>query len=372
MVAGLSRALCALDYPLDRLQIIFALEADDIETIAAVALAHPPCATEVVIAPEDGPKTKPRACNAALRRANGKHVVIFDAEDRPDRRQLREAASRFALADNRLACLQAPLRIIGARNFLERQFALEYAAQFEVMLPAFARLGAPFPLGGTSNHFRRAALIEIGGWDAYNVTEDADIGFRLAVRGYRSGVLRAPTWEEAPDSFFRWRPQRTRWVKGYMQTWGVHMRTPLAGGFAKFLALQLTLGLAIVSAAAHGPLGAIMLIALTVGAFQGRFGLSLPDAALLISGWATAVLSMWTGSRRAGGLIRITDALAAPLYWMLQSFAAVCAILQLIHRPHHWSKTVHSVRRSSLAAILTAALDEPILGGVRRVRDAIP
>ncbi len=183
MVRSLVRALCRLDYPTDRLQVLLALEADDEATLRAAAEAGLPDHMRVVIVPPGSPRTKPRACNVALEHAVGEIVTLYDAEDEPSPGQLREAAARFAAGPDSLACLQAPLRIVGARSFLARQFALEYAAQFEVVLPAMARLGIPFPLGGTSNHFRASALRAVGGWDPYNVTEDADMGFRLARAG---------------------------------------------------------------------------------------------------------------------------------------------------------------------------------------------
>ena len=218
MVPGLAAALTALDYPKDRLQIIVILEANDQDTLSALTQCRTASHFQIVIAPTGTPKTKPRACNIALAEATGRHVVVYDAEDRPHRLQLREAAARFHAGGAELACLQAPLRIAGAEGFLSRQFALEYAVQFEVILPALTGWRAPFPLGGTSNHFQTAVLKAMGGWDAWNVTEDADLGFRLAAEGWRSGVLRTPTWESAPARFRDWRPQRTRWVKGYMQT----------------------------------------------------------------------------------------------------------------------------------------------------------
>jgi cellulose synthase/poly-beta-1,6-N-acetylglucosamine synthase-like glycosyltransferase len=155
VAAELVQNLTALDYPRDRLQALIVLEADDEATKAAVRAIALPAFVQVLIAPPGTPKTKPRACNHALERARGELVVIYDAEDMPDPGQLREAAARFAAADPRLACLQAPLRIEdpGFSLFLPSQFRLEYAAHFGVLLPALARWGLAFPLGGTSNHF---------------------------------------------------------------------------------------------------------------------------------------------------------------------------------------------------------------------------
>jgi cellulose synthase/poly-beta-1,6-N-acetylglucosamine synthase-like glycosyltransferase len=342
MAPGIVAALAAIDYPKDRLQILIVLEADDEETHLALTRTKAAQPFEVVIAPPGAPKTKPRACNVALSMANGRYVVVYDAEDRPHRLQLQEAAARFEAGDQKLACLQAPLRVAAARNFLSRQFALEYAAQFEIILPALAQLGAPFPLGGTSNHFRTSTLKALGGWDAWNVTEDADLGFRLPAREWRTGGLRAPTWESAPMRLKDWLPQRTRWVKGFMQTWGVHMRTPLKGGWVRFVSLQATLGLAILSALAHGPVLAVIVIYGLVGlVWRGAPAPPLVDVVLLTGGWGGAILTMRAGARRAGLRMRLWDGLAAPLYWGLQSVAALFSIMQLCTRPYHWNKTRH-------------------------------
>jgi hypothetical protein len=218
---------------------------------------------------------------------------------------------------------------------------LEYAAQFEILLPALARIGAPFPLGGTSNHFRTDALRAVGGWDAWNVTEDADLGFRLAAHGWRSGMLRCPTWESAPTAYRDWRPQRARWVKGYMQTWGVHMRAPLRGGLGRLMALQATTGLAIISASLHAPLMGWVVAHGIWAFFVGRPLLSTADLALLVSGWGMALLAMSSGAKRIGLRMRLIDGLLTPLYWALQSVAAAHAVWQLVARPHHWDKTRH-------------------------------
>jgi cellulose synthase/poly-beta-1,6-N-acetylglucosamine synthase-like glycosyltransferase len=368
MAPGLIAALAAIDYPKDRLQVLIVLEADDTQTLFALKRLEAASAFRIVIAPPGAPKTKPRACNVALAEARGRYVVVYDAEDRPHRLQLQEAAARFAGSAPQLVCLQAPLRIAGAKGFLARQFALEYAAQFEVILPALARLDAPFPLGGTSNHFRTSALRALGGWDAWNVTEDADLGFRIAGRRLRIGLLRCPTWESAPARLIDWLPQRTRWVKGYMQTWGVHMRAPFRGGVGAFIALQATLGLAIVSAVFHGPL--LLMIVIGGGAAFLFDGAPPPtaDLALLVGGWGGAILAMSKGGERAGLRMRLREGLAAPVYWCLQSMAAVFAIVQLCTRPHYWSKTRHQppLDRRVGGSLYAGALDGKGAASVRR------
>ncbi len=350
IVPLLVERLARLDYPPDRLQGLIAVEADDAETIEAVCAVRKPDWLSLVTVPDGKPRTKPRALNHALERATGTLVTVYDAEDEPHPDQLREAAARFAKGGRRLACLQAPLRIrrIGTPTrrspLLDRQFAAEYAALFEVMLPAYARLGLPFPLGGTSNHFRADALRSSGGWDAWNVTEDADLGFRLWRQGWRLGVIGTPTMETPPGRIRHWLPQRTRWLKGYMQTWGVHMRRPFGLGWRGNLAIQLSLGMAILSAPLYAPT-VFALTALVMAAALAGGVPHVPLAALgvLSGGTVLAWATCWLGTRRAGARYGFGDMLFAPFYWSLQSLAFVHAAWRLIREPHAWDKTDHPV-----------------------------
>jgi hypothetical protein len=347
VVAELIESLAALDYPRDRLQALIVLEADDDITLAAVRAIALPAFVQVLVAPPGTPKTKPRACNHALDRARGELLVIYDAEDMPDPGQLREAAARFAASDARLACLQAPLRIEdpGFSLFLPSQFRLEYAGHFEVLLPALARWGLPFPLGGTSNHFKTAALREVGGWDPYNVTEDADVGFRLVSMGHRLGVIRLPTWETAPTTWGQWFPQRARWIKGHMQTVTVHARGPVSRQPRNATALGLTLVQSVTSTHLHGP---VMMVAMVLAAIDyapdGAFDIPTVDLMLYLLGWGAAAIAGARGMLRAGGTPRFLHLFGMPMYWLLQSLAAVKALHQFITAPHRWDKTRHTPR----------------------------
>jgi len=341
--------LSQIDYPADRLQGLLVLEAHDHDTIQA-ALAMPrPEWLQVFIAPPGEPHTKPRALNCALPHVTGDLLTVYDAEDDPDPLQLKEAASRFATDDTeKLACLQAPLRIRrkhkgrGDAPFLQRQFAAEYASLFEVGLPGMARLGLPFPLGGTSNHFRTAALRAVGGWDAWNVTEDADLGFRLWEDGWRSGVMRHPTIESPPGELENWLPQRTRWLKGYMQTWGVHTRRPWRLGSRGAVALILTIGAGLASAALHGLslawLTATVLVSIVAGVPPEIPALA---ALVMVLGAASAWLSCFIGARRAGVPYGPQDMATAPFYWALLSLAFGHAVWRLVRCPFQWDKTRH-------------------------------
>lgn len=348
IISQLIDRLSRIDYPADRLQGLLVLEAHDHDTIAAALATPRPDWLDVFVIPPGKPQTKPRALNCALAHATGDLLTVYDAEDDPDPLQLREAAARFA-ADptGRLACLQAPLRIRRSRTpdaspFLDRQFAAEYASLFETALPGIARLGLPFPLGGTSNHFRTDVLSAVEGWDSWNVTEDADLGFRLWSRGWRLGVLSRPTWETPPGGLDNWLPQRTRWLKGYMQTWGVHTRQPWRLGWRGAAALVLTVGAGLASAALHGLslawVAATVLVALMAGLPPETSALAL---SVLVLGAASAWLSCAIGARRAGVPYGPADMVAAPAYWALLSLAFAHAAWRLILDPFAWDKTRH-------------------------------
>ena len=207
------------DYPREKLDIVIALEADDRDTRAAIEKRKGCLPVTLVTVPVSHPRTKPKALNAALPFARGSFTVIYDAEDRPEPDQLRRALQAFGAGGNRLACVQAKLCIDNTGDgWLARMFTAEYAGQFDVFLPGLAAMRLPLPLGGSSNHFRTATLRAIGGWDAYNVTEDADLGMRLSRFGHRTAVIASTTYEEAPARLGAWLRQRTRWFKGWMQT----------------------------------------------------------------------------------------------------------------------------------------------------------
>ncbi|MDP3414923.1 glycosyltransferase, partial [Falsiroseomonas sp.] len=200
----------------------------------------------------------------------------------------------------------------------------------------------PFPLGGTSNHFRVDVLRTVGGWDAWNVTEDADLGFRLWSQGWRLGVISSPTWETPPASLATWLPQRTRWLKGYLQTWGVHTRRPWRLGWRGIMALVLTVGAGLVSAAIHGLSLAWVAAAVLVAAMAGLSpGTPLLALSVLMLGAASAWLSCAIGARRAGVRYSLIDMITAPAYWALLSLAFAHAAWRLVLDPFAWDKTPH-------------------------------
>jgi glycosyltransferase XagB len=354
VAADLIDALKAIDYPPGRLQILLILETGDAATALALALLDLPPDISIITVPAGQPQTKPRALNYAVQSATGEFVVVYDAEDMPAPNQLRLAAAAFARAPE-TACFQACLHIYNAdSSWLTRQFALEYAALFDWILPALQHAHLPVPLGGTSNHFRRDILIEAGAWDPFNVTEDADLGIRFARLGLKVEVLRSSTLEEAPHTFRNWLPQRTRWLKGWMQTYAVHMRQPDVLwrdlGPRAFLGFHMLFGGMMLSALVHP----WFYIAAAYEASAGRLPvvpLGWPYAAVwwvgvlnLVAGYAAGAILAGAAAARLGQPHLIKALSLLPIYWLMVSIAAYRALFQAIWAPYRWEKTAHAAR----------------------------
>lgn len=356
-LAPLSVAIGALDYPTEKLDVKLIVEDSDAATIAEARRLRLNEIYDIVVVPQAAPQTKPKACNYALPLARGALVVIYDAEDAPERDQVRKAAAMFAAGDARLACVQARLNYFNAdENWLSRLFALEYALWFDTLLPTLEKLNLPIPLGGTSNFLRTQTLIEIGGWDPYNVTEDADLGLRLAGLGYQTAILDSTTYEEANCRTGNWIRQRSRWMKGYMQTWLVHMRRPrafaAATGWRGLAAAQLFIGGNVFSALINPFLWAVFLYWLTTRSsavaemFPGPL-LAINLAALVLGNCFFIYLAAIAPLKR-GWLELSPFAILAPAYWALTSVAAYRALWQLFTRPHYWEKTDHMLSPQAL------------------------
>lgn len=353
--------LGALDWPTSRLEILVLLEEDDVETVAAAKATNPPEYVRLLVVPEGQPKTKPRACNYGLAFARGRYVVIYDAEDRPDADQLRKAMAAFERDRFEREVLgrdQAPLAVVQASlsyfnadyNVLTRMFAVEYAHWFEAMLPGLDSTGIPLPLGGTSNHFDTEVLRRLGAWDPYNVTEDADLGLRAAVDGYRVTVIDSTTGEEACARTGAWIKQRTRWIKGYMITSAVNLRHPWR--FARRVGLPGVIGM--IGLIVGTPLAFLLypvVVTFTAVTYVGTrtFGLAVPGwlvigsaVGMLLGNVLMIVTAAFAARRRYSWRIGVF-ALLNPVYWFLHAFAAWRALYQTLVSPHHWEKTPHGI-----------------------------
>jgi glycosyltransferase XagB len=350
----LLRNLSALDYPAEKLDILVLLEEDDDETITAAKAANPPGNVQLVVVPNQAPKTKPKACNVGLYFARGEYLVIYDAEDRPDPDQLKKSVVAFRKGASNLVCVQTALNYFNAReNFLTRMFTLEYSYWFDFMLPGLYRLGLPIPLGGTSNHFRTDMLRQLGGWDPFNVTEDADLGVRAATRGYTVGIVNSTTYEEANSASGNWIRQRSRWIKGYMQTSLVNLRNPsrlLRAIGAKqslgFLLLVVGTPVSLLSA----PIMWVLFFVWLVTGAQDLDFLFPPLIAYislfnLLLGNAISIYTNMLAVFKRRYFDLTVWALVNPVYWVFHYIAAYKALRQLLTKPFFWEKTVHGISK---------------------------
>lgn len=348
----LTNALKRLRYPKDRLDVKFLLEEDDVETIQAAKDYNLPKFIELVIVPPSEPRTKPKACNYGLQTARGEYVVIFDAEDIPESDQLLKAIATFRRSPDSLACVQAKLNYYNTRqNVLTRWFTSEYTMWFDLFLPALFSSNMPVPLGGTSNHFKTSVLMDLGAWDPFNVTEDADLGVRLYKHGYTTGIIDSTTYEEANSDFVNWIRQRSRWVKGYIQTWLVHMRHPVKLykdlGFVGFMGFQMMVGGTPFIFIFNPVLWAL---ALSWYIFGPNFEASLlPPQIYYLAGinWIMGnfifIYINLIGLARREIWSLVLFAVLSPIYWLYMSIAAWKGLFQLITKPSYWEKTIHGL-----------------------------
>lgn len=349
IVPALLARLQRLDYPRAALDVMLVVEDGDAATLATLRALDLPSWVRVVTVPPGGPATKPRALNHALGFARGEIVGVWDAEDAPAPDQLRRVAARFAAAPPDVACLQGRLAFYNAdRNWLARCFAIDYAVWFGFVLPGLARLGFVVPLGGTTLFFRRAALDAVGAWDAHNVTEDADLGIRLARKGWRTEVIATTTSEEANAAVLPWIRQRSRWIKGYAMTWAVHTSRPVA--LLRDLGLFRVAGLqAVLLTAILGPL----LLPFAWSTLILAFGLphpvvdGLPPVAAPVLTVAMAALVALDVGLAAAACRRTDQGHLLPwiptmqIYFAMATLAAGRAVWELVHAPYHWHKTAH-------------------------------
>jgi cellulose synthase/poly-beta-1,6-N-acetylglucosamine synthase-like glycosyltransferase len=344
-------AIKSLNYPVEKLQVLFLTEEDDHETRAALYSMRLPRDFTILTVPKGSPQTKPRACNFGLLQAKGQFIVIFDAEDKPEPYQLKKAVLAFANHGPEVACVQAKLNYYNStQNLLTRWFTAEYSTWFDIMLPGLQQSGFSLPLGGTSNHFRTEVLRALGGWDAFNVTEDCDLGLRISQYGLKTAVLDSTTYEEATSRVKSWLFQRSRWIKGYLQTYLVHMRHPLQTlqqrHLRKFFSLQLIVGAWTVVLLINPFMWALTALYVVFRPVQ-LYSILFPGPILymgafcLIFGNFFYVYIHLLGCLRRKEYALIKWVMLIPLYWVMMSMSAYIAFYQLIVKPHYWEKTQH-------------------------------
>ncbi|GAB4027962.1 MAG: hypothetical protein Fur0011_7080 [Candidatus Microgenomates bacterium] len=368
------RSMDLLDYPKNKLDILLLLEEDDTEAIKKVQELDLPKHYRTIIVPHSYPKTKPKACNYGLAFVRGEYVVIYDAEDKPEPLQLKKAYLALSQSHNIIGCVQAKLNYFNSGdNLLTRFFTAEYSLWFDVILPGLQSIKTTIPLGGTSNHFRTQLLRDLHGWDAFNVTEDADLGTRLFNAGYQTAIIDSTTLEEANNNFRNWVRQRSRWLKGYMQTYLVHMRRPftlfkkqgihallfnlIVGGKIAFILINPYLWIMTIS---------YFVLYAKVGAFIESIYPAVVfymAATSLLLGNFIALYNYMIGCAKRGHWELIKYVLLIPLYWLAISYAAAIALTQLITKPHYWEKTLHGLSKPNKAKLSTSKKSSSLLRG---------
>jgi cellulose synthase/poly-beta-1,6-N-acetylglucosamine synthase-like glycosyltransferase len=377
-------AMKSLDYPADKLQILLLVEEGDVETREAIQATRLPDHFEIMTVPGNEPRTKPRACNYGLLHAIGDYVVIYDAEDIPDPLQLKKAVLTFANHDPDVACVQAKLNFYNTeQNLLTRWFTAEYSSWFEMTLPGLQKLGVSLPLGGTSNHFRTELLRKVGAWDAFNVTEDCDLGLRLGYYQLKAVMMDSTTYEEANSQVKNWLRQRSRWIKGYMQTYLVYMRHPLdylrSGRPREFLTLQLVVGGKPAILFVNPLMWILLVIYILFHMFVLNAYHSFYPMPILYMGTICLVFGNFIytyihiiGCMKRGQYSLVKWTLLMPIYWMMASAAAYFALYQLVFKPHFWEKTLHGlyVRKSDSASKISMITEGSGAFGVMTTRSS--
>jgi cellulose synthase/poly-beta-1,6-N-acetylglucosamine synthase-like glycosyltransferase len=333
-----------LDYPRELLEIKLVVEADDESTTSVLDSLELPNHIEVIKVPYSEPRTKPKAMNYAMEYITGEYVVIYDVEDRPEPDQLRKAVVAFNQLPEDVICLQGKLRFYNhGTNLLTKLFNIEYQIWFDFLLPAIDRCNLPVPLGGNSNHFKTDPLRKIGLWDAYNVTEDADLGLRLSMYGYKTKILDSYSFEECPTDIPNWLNQRSRWIKGFLQTFLVYLRQDpklkAKLSMKSRIYIYIFLGFA------------------TYSFFFLPWYFILSDRGNLINSalakaniymiflymYYSAVVVTRSSSR---SMLDFAALLIWPFYFILHVIASYKALFELITKPFSWNKTRHKISES--------------------------
>jgi glycosyltransferase XagB len=345
-----------MDYPTDRLEVLILVEADDEETLSVLRAASAPQHFRLVAVPPAEPRTKPKALNFGLTLAQGDIVAVYDVEDTPDILQLRRAAVALARFGPEVGCLQAQLSYNNARqNIITEWFTIEYAMWFSYFLPGLASLHAPIPLGGTSNHFRRSALRALGGWDPYNVTEDCDLGIRIFREHYQIKVLESTTLEEANSDFVNWVKQRSRWYKGYLQTFLIHMRSPRElkreVGAKGVLHISVFVGGTPILAMLNPVFWLLTIVWFVAQPELVKQIFPAPVYYVGLALWAFGNFLLWyltvltARHTKKEGLV--LAGVLVPVYWVMMSIASLKALWQLVTTPSFWEKTTHGLHDDS-------------------------
>lgn len=358
VVSNLFVSIAQLDYPKSKLDIVVILEREDHETLDAVKESIEETNLEVEIIFNGIKKGKPSALNAGLKKAKGEIITIYDAEDAPERDQLKKVVRYFNLHLD-VACVQAKLNYYNThQSILTKLFTIEYSSWFDIYLRGWWKIGWVVPLGGTSNFIRRDILLKLMGWDENNVTEDAELGIRIARKGYRVDIIDSTTWEEAVPYIKPWIKQRSRWHKGFLQCFLAHCIHPF--GLVKDVGLWRALSVVLVGISPLVIALNLIMWFFTISYTMYFFGFSFFEPLSIMI--HEAFSNPWTfylglccfilgnifwmmcnlsGVIRRGHWGLIKYVLLIIPYWILMSISAWIGIIEIIIKPSYWHKTPH-------------------------------
>lgn len=357
VVADLIKWLSKLDYPPQQLQILLITEEDDQATIEAIKEINLPLHFKLITVKNSLPKTKAKACNYALKYVNSEFVTIYDAEDRPNLDQLRKVISEFEKGPDALACVQAKLCFYnGDENWLAAMFTIEYEILFHHILPSITSMNLPIPLGGTSNHFKTSTLKKIGGWDSYNVTEDAELGLRLACNGYKISMINSRTHEEAVIEVGSWVKQRSRWIKGHLHTYLCYLRAPQIAwrkfGFKGVLFITYALFLNPICLMTM-PIISLLSINLYLNPIAefATANIALYHLGIfnIFAGFLSLIYTARKAAKNSGSTIANRYFFTYPIYMLMHIYASMIALRSLMFTTHKWEKTEHGKSKVAFA-----------------------
>lgn len=334
-----------INYPDSKLDVKIIIEDDDYLMIKEMALYNLPAYFHVILVPQSFPRTKPKALNYALEYSRGEYVVVYDAEDKPEPDQLLKALAMFKSLAPDFICLQAKLNFYNKNeNVLTKMFNLEYSLWFEYILKGLSLLKLPTPLGGTSNHFKADILRKLGGWDAHNVTEDAEIGLRIYSQNYKVAILDSYTLEEAPNSLGNWLNQRSRWIKGFLQTFFVFIAQK--DKYKKLTLLQMVTIYIFIGLSTYNfwclPFIIFSIIINKNSIIDYVWLVNSIFSLLYLYGTVIYILK----NSLKFGKIKFQDLIALVLwagYFILHTIASYKAVFEIIFCPFKWNKTKHGV-----------------------------
>lgn len=320
-----------LDYPKDKLDVCILIEEDDLPIHQFFSQEILPSYIRVISVPIFQPRTKPKALNYATNFIKGEYVVVYDAEDIPDMDQLKKALHLFQQLPSQYICIQSRLNFYNySENIITECFSVEYSILFDFYLFGLDFLNLPILLGGTSNHFKVKELKKIGFWDSYNVTEDAELSIRIYSNNYKIKMLDSLTLEESPIEMIAFIKQRSRWIKGFLQTFFCYVCNYQYKKFNIYQVIFIIINLLFFALSLFlGPILIVLSFFLDIALLKYNlyiFFIYHAIAGLIVS---------------KNNIFNFKYIIFSIPYYFLHMFAFILAIYDLIKRPFHWRKTEH-------------------------------